>query len=86
MSDLISRALIWQNFGTYERDISIKNGKKEHLIQIVRNHFCVRFAKSRDVKLFQKPRSHLELLGAGWVIRRMFHAEDLQGIRGNLKK
>jgi hypothetical protein len=29
MSDLISRALIWQTFETYERDISIKNRRKK---------------------------------------------------------
>jgi hypothetical protein len=49
--------------------LALKAGEnKEHFIEIIRNHFCVSLGKSRDAKLFQKPRSHLKILGVGGVI------------------
>jgi hypothetical protein len=49
--------------------LALKAGGKKRTFDLdYPTHFCVRFAKSRDVKTFQKPRSHLKLLGAGEVI------------------
>jgi hypothetical protein len=34
------------------------------------------YLHSRDAQFFQKFRSHLKILGVGWVIKRKFHTEN----------